>query len=172
MLRGRRYFRGLLSCSGRALARPDRIRPPRPCDAAQIVGLGEGVGDLCGLALGFGEGFALPVGDGEGEADGASVGMTVKVGIGESGDAGACRTSLWEFAAATADSKSAADSPKIATMRRQCVLIITLKGCPLADHFRRQRSARSRCHRRAGRRHRDLASCRSSSGFFRRHTRP
>ncbi|HET9343879.1 MAG TPA: hypothetical protein VFO25_13300 [Candidatus Eremiobacteraceae bacterium] len=38
--------------------------------------MGEGVGDLRGLALGRGDGFALPVG------------MTVKVGIGDSGAAG------------------------------------------------------------------------------------
>jgi len=55
-----------------------------------MVGLGDGVGDLCGLALGLGDAFALPVGDGDGEADGdaiGSVGMTVNVGIGDCGAA-------------------------------------------------------------------------------------
>lgn len=89
--------------------------------------MGEGVGDLCGLALGRGDGFWLAVGDGDGEADGdgtGSVGITVNVGIGDCGAAGIWSASFRECAAATAERINVAESPMTATVRRQCVSII------------------------------------------------
>lgn len=98
----------------------------------QVVKVPVGIG--VGLAVGLELGFGLPLGDplglglGETDADGVgtgSVGMTVNVGIGDCGDAGIWYTLLREFAAATAETSNAAESPMTATERRQCVLNMT-----------------------------------------------